>query len=698
MAINLAGLSNSVTANIKGIASELGIDTGGSTRLYPSGYERVTSTKSLSNWNKLPFPYTFSVIDLNTRNRNTPFQDFKLPLAPSAISMSEPPAINIKATQGGTVTNQNGIRYKTLNIQGTTGINPFRGLAGVDITTGRAIAKPDEIKYRSGYEVFQDLRNWFRVYYEFKKVNKSDRARGYRLIFKNFKDGEFLIVELLDFTMDRTAPRSLLYDYKMTFKVLANYRFESPLKSPLENLDDILNKAVSKIDTARGIFLRVQETLRNIESTYNATVLEPLRKVSLATKALAGIQITAADIGNRIIKNTVTGLDSLSLLTTIKEQQNLARTGQSSSIPQSIQNASLATDLDTAVANQGSDTLIALNEVLLDIPLSDMPQATINAMELEKADTLNNPRSFYEQLREDLRRVKANAEDAFNLGSSDYDTLFDRTSTTTADASKQVTNDEFDILIGFNEAITAINQVLSSTRLFKSDFEDRINSITDQFVDDLALQSLPAVKQIVMPINTDLEQIALDELNDPTRWIEIAELNNLYSPYVVQDQSSTLSNVIKPGDTLLIPQEEIFGLDRAPKAKEITSTIGLSVVEKSLGTDFKVTKTFDIALANKRDLEVVSGPENMAQAIVLKLQYVKGELKKDPELGVGIVIGGKFLTLEDIRDNLISSMNQDQRIESLSDVALLRDGPALYMQFEVKLKNVDQPIPLKIKL
>lgn len=698
MAISLAGLRENITENITGIGAELGIIAENTGLLYPSGYESVTASPNLSAWNKLPFPYTFSVIDINNKGRKTPFKDFSLPIAPSALSQSEDPAVSIKSTQGGTVSNHSGIKYKTLTISGTTGVNPFRGMAGVDATTGRAIAKPNTIKYKSGHEVFKELRNWFRVYYEYKKINTSDRARGHRLVFKNFKDGEFLIVELIRFKMDRTADRSLLYDYTIDFKVLANYRFDPPIKGVLENLDDLLNKAVSKIDTARGIFLRTQETLRNIESTYSSAVLEPLRKISLATKALVGIPITAADVGNRIIKNTVTGLDALNLLKTIKEEQNAAKTGQSATVPQSLQNASLPNDLEAAVANEGTDSIINLNEALLDIPLNSLPQSTISAMDNESATSLVNPRSFYEDTRDNMRRIKENAEDAFALGSTEYDTLFDRTATNIAESGKQTTNDEFDILYAFNESVIAINQILSSERLFKSDFATRISSITSQFVEQLSAQSLPSVKQIVMPHDVDLEQIALDELGDATRWLEIAELNDLYAPYVVQDLSSELSNVVKPGETILIPQDNIFGLSQTPRAKEIASTIGFNEVERSLGTDLKVTKNFDLALANNGDLEVVSGTENMSQAVVLKLQYIKGEIKKHPQLGLGIEIGGKFLSLEDIRDQLIATMNQDSRIESISKVSLLREGPALYMRFEVKIKRVDQPIPLKIRL
>jgi hypothetical protein len=234
--------------------------------------------------------------------------------------------------------------------------------------------------------------------------------------------------------------------------------------------------------------------------------------------------------------------------------------------------------------------------------------------------------------------------------------------------------------------------------MFKTDFDTQINSIQEKFSDFLNLQSLPAVKQITLPAGVDLEQIALEELGDATRWVEIAELNGLKAPFISQDLTFTGKNVLVPGDTLLIPQENIFGFSENPDGKDIPSTEGLSAVEKSLGTDFKLNDSFDLDLANNGDLSVISGTGNMAQAIVLKIQYEKGEVRNHPRLGVGVQVGSKFLSLEEIRDNLLNSLRQDSRVESISDVQLLRDGPALFMQFNIHIKKVDTPIPLKVKL
>jgi len=130
----------------------------------------VLSDINPGSWKVLRFPYTFGVVDLEGSGlEELPFTDFALPLAPQSITQSEEFAVSIKPTVGGTSVTHSGNRYKTLQIKGTTGIAPFRGAGGVKSSSGEAIFQPKKLKFRSGYEVFLRLRNWFRAYYEFKK-------------------------------------------------------------------------------------------------------------------------------------------------------------------------------------------------------------------------------------------------------------------------------------------------------------------------------------------------------------------------------------------------------------------------------------------------------------------------------------------------------------------------------------------------
>ncbi len=97
-------------------------------------------------------------------------------------------------------------------------------------------------------------------------------------------------------------------------------------------------------------------------------------------------------------------------------------------------------------------------------------------------------------------------------------------------------------------------------------------------------------------------------------------------------------------------------------------------------------------------MELAVGAKNAAQAIVLKLQYEPGDLIKHPNLGVGLDPGNKFPSLTDIKTTLISTLTQDPRFESVSDIALLRKSDTLYLNFQLKVKSVDIPIPVSIRV
>lgn len=652
-----------------------------------------------SNWSKLSFPYTFSIIKINSPEDHGGFSDFSLPLAPQAISQKEEPAISIKASQGGTTINHNGLGYKTLNIQGTTGVAPFRGEGGVDLKTGEAIFQPKALKFKSGYEVFLHLRNWFRTYYEWKKVNGKS-VQDYRLLFKNYKDGEFLVVELLSFEMERQAARSFLYDYKIEFQVLSHFQFSS-LKAKtgfLEDTDSFLSNALNKVNKARGVFLRTQGILRQVESTYSNSVLEPLRQTTLALKAAKGVPNTAADVGSRVINNTVSSIKALSI------SAGILSTAKSSPETSSLLDSKKGT-LDTqvklvnkSIEQRGSSALSDLGGLLMLGDAGLFPPEALEATAEEQESALQLSRSFYEQVIANLERVKKNAEDFFNLGSQDYDDLFERTSTLNADPLKIVTDDEYDMLFAFNESITAIRLMLSVTDLFKSTFEARIKDMNDRFNGNLGLLSSQAVKQIKLVHGITLERLAQQELGDSTRWGELVELNDLKAPYVSEDANESRDGVLKPGDNILIPIPLQNGFSQIPAGKENKLTKGMSELEKSLGTDLKIDKNFDLIISSSGDLELIAGADNMAQGTILKLSYEPGEVILYPQLGAGVIPGRKFPPVEEIKDRVTSTLLQDNRIQRVADLSLMRDNSGLSISFNLHIKQIDIPIPVKIKV
>lgn len=697
---SISELVNNVTDSVIGLLDL----ADGSAPLHPTGGEikKVLSTIDPSNWLKLSFPYTFAVVDITGKSLIGfgQFTSFALPLAPNAITQDESPAISIQPTQGGTTVTHAGNRYKTLSIKGTTGIAPFRGEGGVNKITGAAIFQPDDLKHKSGYEVFLRLRNWFRAYYEYKKEHPED-SNSLRLVFKNYKDGEFLIVELLSFHMERSAARSFLYDYSLEFKVLSHLSFSKPelgaFQDTLNTIDGGIQAATQAIDTGRGIFLRSSAILRNIEGTYDAVVMEPLRKAALATKALLGVGTTAGDASKRVAQSTLSAGDTFKIMSGIQEIKSSQQTntgGRQAIIDAVVLPRNM---LETAERLKGK-YIATLGAAQLALDSGVFPQETLVEMEKEKEAALQLPRQFYEETISELNRVRQNLEDQLNLGDADYDALFDRTSTLAGETDKVPTLEEYEVLYGFTEAIAGLNLLLSTEDLFKSTYDARIKDLVSRFENGIELFSTNAVREILLPAGVSLERLAQKELGDSSRWGEIAEVNGLVSPYIVQDFSDTTPNVLHPGEKILIPTPAINGFSQVPPVRDIASTVDLNELERSFGTDLRINADYDLILTPAGDLEVISGTANMAQQIILKLSYEKGDLLRHPEIGAGIEVGRKFPTLKDIADNVINTLLQDPRIENIKDLSLVRENSTLFLNMQIKLKNVDIPVPVKIKV
>ena len=520
-----------------------------------------------------------------------------------------------------------------------------------------------------------------------------------------------MIVELEDFEMDRQAARSLLYDYKIQFKILSHYKFSGVSKRSnfITDLDNFVETALEQINSARGIFLRSQGILRQIESTYDSAVLEPLRQTTLAIKALLGVPLVAADISSRIIVNTVSTASAT--IIAAKEALNFALATGNSTTADEIEalmdkrlygsKSTLAKTFaatQTQIKQKGSIGLSLLGGLAMKMEAGQFPENTIKATVTEQTQAQALPRTFFENAITSLERVRANAEDFFNLGSADYDTLYDRTATLSADFAKTPTDDEYTLLFGFNQAISGLNLLLATTDLFKSSFDDRIADMVARFDGNIQLFANQAVKQIKLPTNITLERLAQQELGDSSRWGEIAEVNGLKAPYISDDPQESREGVLKRGDNILIPIAVQNGFSQVPVGKANKLTTNMSELERSLGTDLKVNADFDLVLTSSGDLELVAGAENMAQATILKLSYEPGEIMKHPEIGSGIVVGRKYPPLQELKDRVSKSLLQDPRVDKVSDLFLVREGSGLSIQFNLYIKQVDIPIPVKMKV
>lgn len=144
------------------------------------------------------------------------------------------------------------------------------------------------------------------------------------------------------------------------------------------------------------------------------------------------------------------------------------------------------------------------------------------------------------------------------------------------------------------------------------------------------------VRRVVLGQGDSLRDIAARELNDPTRWSELARINDLRLPFIVASWRSEdrLPHTLIWGDRLLIPW---------------TSNNNLSPSPRSLfGQDILLDK--GRLSVDGGDIGTVSGADNVVQAIRNRLKCLRGEVNYHPAYGshVSLALGlpaGPFASL-----------------------------------------------------
>ena len=241
------------------------------------------------NWNKNP-GYVFKIIGGATSS-SAPSDDkeqvvkkvdleYRLQLNPQEIKQSEPFSIRIIPTQAGVVTENEGFVFKDLVISGTTGIFPSRGTQGV---TDSGVARIGGGK--SGYQELMEFRNFIREYAEMKTLADGANAR---LIFQNFKDNEFWLVEPVKFDTNRSKDSPFTYNYNIILKIVGKHEL-TKAEMELEWYEKIFNtidQIEDTIDAAINILDSAISTLEQIEQAVDSVLLKPLRQANKMIQSL----------------------------------------------------------------------------------------------------------------------------------------------------------------------------------------------------------------------------------------------------------------------------------------------------------------------------------------------------------------------------------------------------------------------------
>jgi hypothetical protein len=177
-----------------------------------------------------------------------------------------------------------------------------------------------------------------------------------------------------------------------------------------------------------------------------------------------------------------------------------------------------------------------------DLRLSREQQEAIDD-EIERAGliTIDDLRGF----REDIQNLALDMSNVFGAGDETYSDIYGRPDPNTR--VLPMTLEENEILASLFEAVQAFD-LLTATRQF-DDFSN-INPL--EFVGGLANEAGIDFEQseskllVPVPFGLTIEEIAARYLQDPDKWVEIATLNNLTSPYI--DEEGFTYGLLSNGD------------------------------------------------------------------------------------------------------------------------------------------------------
>ena len=238
--------------------------------------------------------YAFEVrlTDQNGATKPAPgWKEFRLQINPQELTQDEIFAIEVTPTFRGVMVEHHGTIMKDITIAGTTGISPMRRDGGASFKSGDPILQSGH----SGFKEFHEFRTYIRMYVENKRKESAvdKRKQGeLRLVFKNFKDSEYLFVEPIKFTMKRSASRPFLYDYNIQLKAIGVASDITP-KQPtfFESLDNVLEDIQGYFELGSKVINGGIGIIRRTERDITNTILNPIRAISLALIAIRGGQL-----------------------------------------------------------------------------------------------------------------------------------------------------------------------------------------------------------------------------------------------------------------------------------------------------------------------------------------------------------------------------------------------------------------------
>jgi hypothetical protein len=632
------------------------------------------------------------------------FGDMDFNMNPQQLTLDDNYAISMTPTLGGVVVEHNSIVFRDLTIRGLSGIQPERDESGVD----------EENKY-SGYEWMHYLMNYMRSYAHLKKINPQNK--DLKLIFVNRKDNEQLIVEPVKITRTKAVPKKMLYEYTLVFRVIGIYKkyYEGGKCGMPSGVWDKIKKTYATVmkalKQANLVLVQAQKLINQLQTEVEETILGPIRAVSALLQSLASTIVTAINMPGKLLINIASGfMDSVKAVAEAfasiddKIKANYSRLGGTSrktfseTKTESSYTGRTASDMSAMIVGElqnlgvsTADISTIMTETDLTTLLTADQLAEYNAeIETSKNITVGQVQT----LRNNVSNLSDKLADYIGKGNTEYDTIYDRSPLT---ISKEETVEDVDVLKALLDTKAALDYIVAYPEdLFIQDSDTDIQNVQNFFDNNIEIESPQSIIEVVLGQNETLEQLAMRYLGDINKWIDIANLNKLKPPFI--DEASTSKNILKPGDTVLIPSLDASTAEVPVVTKKTPINEDLTSLETFLGIDSLLDDTYDFRVENN-DIKLVAGIDNAKQAIANKIRASQGDYPYHPTLGLNVNVGEKnIITATEIYDKINDVVSADDRFEGFNFLGVVNSGNSIEVEANLKLKYVNNPVPVTLRI
>lgn len=676
---------------------------------------------------------------------------FVLPIPPESFSISMPFAINTTVTMGGYVEEHNGAPTRMIRLAGSTGITFGRDNAplppGFDFrnsviaatsqsaiataTAAQSLVAPtfitnvhtqDEYGDPAGQELltgwyqFRLLQLFFEAYAEFKKTKAGRRAR---LALATYKDEAVYLVSPMSFDVDKNSAAPLEYKYNIVLKAMKRVKLSQGQAdvaipyNPIQNNPGGLQTMLNKLQQARIVVQLAKQTISAVGGDVERDIFEPIRQTTLLVKDLLGVPLTVADMSDSIIQDMKTAI--IQLASTKNDIANFPRNVHTAwnTVTQNAQQ--ITANINALAAEQGDDTnptqavLMSraahpANSPFLnpsdnfdffslvtigDLNLSPQVMAKVAG---ERARVRTLKRIDYQAMRNSIQAAADAFANAINAGNATYNRIFGLQAPA-ATVIENPSNDDFNTLFALNSVIQEMNRLAVTDGPTSS---ARINSIA--YIAGLATASgiafrVPQSKFAVpFQYGTTLEKLSFQYLGDPERWMEIATLNGLQSPYV-DEEGFVLPLLVNGADNtvvvadvshLYVGQPVWIGSNVVPRTQRtITNIQTISSSQFLVSVDGDADLDQYITLAQASLQAFLPNTINSQQTIFIP----STDIPKDGDFTTATIPG------IDYSDNLLAVGGIDLLLTPQNDLIVTNDGDS---RWAVGLTNIVQKVRLAL--